>query len=208
MALRPSGRRDYLYPGHDRTPAAMALEAIPQALWFFLPAFVANPMAVVFGGGRPIDFSRTLRDGQRLFGDGKTWRGLVGGTLSGAFLGLLLTVPFNLFAPNSTWSFGSDGLAFAASGVLAFGALLGDLAGAFLKRRMHKPRGAKAPVLDQYDFVVGALLMSLTIYEWSVPRFFSGDAFLGLLAIILITPALHRAVNVIGFRIGQKREPW
>jgi len=73
---------------------------------------------------------------------------------------------------------------------------------------MHKPRGAKAPVLDQYDFVVGALMLSLAIPAWSIPRFFSGDALLGLLAIILITPALHRAVNVIGFQIGQKREPW
>ena len=186
----------------------MALEAIPQALWFFLPAFVANPMAVVFGGGTPIDFGRTLGDRERLFGDGKTWRGLLGGTFAGAFLGSLLTVPFNLFAPTSTWSFGSVGAAFGASAVLAFGALLGDLAGAFLKRRMHKPRGAKAPVLDQYDFVVGALILSLTIPGWSVPRFFSGDALLGLVAIILITPALHRAVNVIGFRIGQKQEPW
>jgi len=186
----------------------MALEAIPQALWFFLPAFVANPMAVVFGGGTPMDFGRTLRDGERLFGDGKTWRGLAGGTVSGAFLGLLLTVPINLFAPNSTWSFGSYGVALAASAVLAIGALLGDLTGAFLKRRMHKPRGAKAPVLDQYDFVVGALMLSLAIPAWSIPRFFSGDALLGLLVIILITPVLHRAVNVIGFRIGQKREPW
>ncbi len=175
----------------------MALEAIPQALWFFLPAFVANPTAVVFGGGTPMDFGRTLRDGERLFGDGKTWR-----------LGLLLSVPFNLVAPNSSWSFGSYGVAFAASAVLAFGALLGDLVGAFLKRRMHKARGAKAPVLDQYDFVVGALLLSLAIPWWSVVRLFSGDALLGLLAIILITPALHRAVNVIGYRIGQKREPW
>ena len=186
----------------------MVLEAIPQALWFFLPAFVANPMAVVFGGGTPIDFGRTLRDGQRLFGDGKTRRGLVGGTLSGAFLGLLLTAPFNLFAPNSTWSFGPVGVAFGASAVLAFGALLGDLAGAFLKRRMHKPRGAKAPALDQYDFVVGAILLSLTIAWWSVPRFFSGDAVLGLLAIIVITPALHRAVNIVGYRVGRKNEPW
>jgi CDP-2,3-bis-(O-geranylgeranyl)-sn-glycerol synthase len=186
----------------------MALEAIPQALWFFLPAFVANPMAVVFGGGTSIDFGRRLRDGERLFGDGKTWRGLVGGTVSGALLGFLLSVPFNVLAPTSTWSFGSYGGAFAVSAVLAFGALLGDLGGAFLKRRMRKPRGAKAPVLDQYDFVVGALLLSLAIPAWSVPRFFSGDALLGLLAIILITPALHRAVNVIGYRIGQKREPW
>jgi CDP-2,3-bis-(O-geranylgeranyl)-sn-glycerol synthase len=194
----------------------MALEAIPQALWFFLPAFVANPMAVVFGGGTPVDFGRTLRDGERLFGDGKTWRGLVGGTLSGALLGVLLSLPSDFIAPGSTWSFGfpastipaSLALAFGASAVLAFGALLGDLAGAFVKRRMHMARGTRAPGLDQYDFVVGGLLLSLAIPAWSVPRFFSADAIIGLFGIILITPALHRAVNVLGYRMGRKREPW
>src|SRR2546426_3358421 len=80
---------DYLYPGHEPTPAAMALEAIPQALWFFLPAFVANPMAVVFGGGTPIDFGRTLRDRERLFGDGKTWRGPPGGPPWGGVFGFV-----------------------------------------------------------------------------------------------------------------------
>src|SRR5256712_12499649 len=128
----------------------MALEAIPQALWFFLPAFAANPMAVVFGGGTPIDFRRTLRDGERLFGDGKTWRGLVGGTLSGAFLGFLLTVPINLFAPNSTWSFGSFGVAFGASAVLAFGAPPRELAGAVLQRPLPNTPRAQDPLLDQY----------------------------------------------------------
>jgi len=186
----------------------MALEAIAQALWFFLPAYVANPMAVVFGGGTPIDFGRTLRDGERLFGDGKTWRGLLGGTSSGALLGLVLAVPLNALAPESRWSFGPYADAFVASALLAFGALLGDLVGAFIKRRRHLPRGAKAPGLDQYDFVVGGLLLSLAIPTWSVPRFFSGDALLGLLAIIVITPALHRAVNVVGYRIGKKHEPW
>ncbi len=186
----------------------MAVEAIPQALWFFLPAFLANPMAVVWGGGTPMDFGRTLRDGERLFGDGKTWRGLVGGTLSGAFLGLLLSLPFSLVASAASWSFGSPAVAFGVSAVLAFGALLGDLAGGFVKRRLRKPRGAKAPGLDQYDFVAGGLLLSLVVPAWSVPRFFSGDAWLGLLAIILITPALHRAVNIVGYRMGRKHEPW
>ena len=194
----------------------MALEAIPQALWFFLPAFVANPSAVLWGGGTPMDFGRTLRDGERLFGDGKTWRGLVGGTLTGAVLGLLLFLPFALLNASSSWSFGqpasdvSSGavVAFVASAVLALGALLGDLVAAFLKRRMHKPRGAKAPGLDQYDFVAGALLTSLLVAGWSVPRFFSGDGWFGLLAIILITPALHRGVNILGYRMGKKHEPW
>src|SRR2546427_3960045 len=87
----------------------MALEAIPQALWFFLPAFVANPMAVVFGGGTPIDFGRILGDRERLFGDGKTWRGPRGGPVLGGVLGLLFTAPVHLFAPDFTWAFGSVG---------------------------------------------------------------------------------------------------
>jgi CDP-2,3-bis-(O-geranylgeranyl)-sn-glycerol synthase len=186
----------------------MALEAILQALWFFLPAYVANPMAVVWGGGTPMDFGKTLRDGERLLGNGKTWRGLIGGTLSGALLGLLLTLPFVLLDPASSWSFGAPLDAFLASALLAFGALMGDLVGAFIKRRTHKPRGAKAPGLDQYDFMIGGLLFSLLAAGWSVPRFFSGDAWFGLLAIILITPALHRSVNILGYRMGRKHEPW
>src|SRR2546429_9475735 len=77
----------------------MALEAIPQALWFFLPAFVANPMAVVFGGGTPIDFGRTLRDRERLFGDGKTWRGGVGGAVLGGVLGVVFDPAVHPFPP-------------------------------------------------------------------------------------------------------------
>lgn len=184
----------------------MALEAIPQAIWFFLPAYAANPLAVVFGGGTPIDFGRFLRDGERIFGDGKTWRGLAGGVASGIALSLLLSTLVAPVAPD--WSFGPAGEAAVASFVLAFGALLGDLMGAFIKRRRHLPRGAKAPGLDQYDFVAGALLASLVIREWSFPRFFEGEALLGLLAIILITPALHRIVNIAGHRMGKKREPW
>src|SRR2546430_7270747 len=201
-------RWGYLYPGFVRSATPVALEAIPQALWFFLPAFVANPFAVVFGGGAPIDGGRNLSDGQRIFGDGKTWRGLVGGTASSAIFGLLLSLPFDVLAPSSSWSFGPWAETLVAAAVLALGALLGDLAGAFVKRRWHLPRGAKASGLDQYDFVVGGLVLSLLIPSWSVPRFFSGDALLGLLAIIVITPALHRAVNLVGYRMGKKHEPW
>src|SRR3989442_5889159 len=102
----------------------MALEAIPQALWFFLPAFVANPMAVVFGGGTPIDFGRTLRDRERLFGDGKTWRGPLGGTVSGAVLGVPLTVPFDPLSTKFNRAFWSDGAAFPGSAGLSSSAVL------------------------------------------------------------------------------------
>src|SRR2546428_6457471 len=66
-----------------RSPPAMALEdvalAAGLAFWFLLPAYVANPMAVVFRGGTPLDLGRSVRGGRRVLGDGQTWRGVWGG---------------------------------------------------------------------------------------------------------------------------------
>src|SRR5665647_3184936 len=50
-----------------------------------LPAYLPNSFAAVFGGGKPIDGGRTLKDGRRIIGDGKTYRGL----FSGIFFGVL-----------------------------------------------------------------------------------------------------------------------
>src|SRR5439155_20883889 len=97
-------RWGYLYPGFVRSATPVALEAIPQALWFFLPAFVANPFAVVSGGGWPIDGGRRLSDGERLFGAGRTWRGLVGGRASGSYLVLFLSSPLHVLGLSSLWS--------------------------------------------------------------------------------------------------------
>ena len=68
---------------------AEAALAAALAFWSLLPAHAANPLAVVFGGGTPMDFGRSLRDGKRILGDGKTWRGFVGGAASGFVLGLV-----------------------------------------------------------------------------------------------------------------------
>ncbi|HET7324878.1 MAG TPA: CDP-archaeol synthase, partial [Halococcus sp.] len=65
------------------------VETVVVALWAMLPAYVPNNAAVVFGGDRPIDGGRTW-DESRVLGDGKTWRGTIGGTLAGAVLALFL----------------------------------------------------------------------------------------------------------------------
>ncbi|MDD1705711.1 MAG: CDP-archaeol synthase, partial [Methanoregulaceae archaeon] len=44
-----------------------------------MPAYVPNPVAAFLGGGRPIDGGNNFRDGRRIFGDGKTWRGFGAG---------------------------------------------------------------------------------------------------------------------------------
>jgi CDP-diglyceride synthetase len=40
---------------------------------------------------------------------------------------------------------------------------MGDLTGAFLKRRLNIPPGGLLPVVDQIDFIVGAILFSLLV---------------------------------------------
>ncbi|HUR62118.1 MAG TPA: CDP-2,3-bis-(O-geranylgeranyl)-sn-glycerol synthase [Candidatus Thermoplasmatota archaeon] len=73
----------------------MAWSSILQALWLFLPAYVAN-MSPVFVAKlvprwtAPIDGGRVGKDGQRILGPGKTWRGLVGATLAGGLTALLI----------------------------------------------------------------------------------------------------------------------
>src|SRR5574342_1096391 len=60
-----------------------------HALWLMLPAYAANPSAQLTGGGLPIDFGKTARDGKPLLGPGKTWRGFLGGVLGAMFVGSL-----------------------------------------------------------------------------------------------------------------------
>ncbi|MFQ6012796.1 MAG: CDP-2,3-bis-(O-geranylgeranyl)-sn-glycerol synthase [Thermoplasmata archaeon] len=186
----------------------MVLLTLLLAFWFFLPAYVANPAAVLAGGGRPVDFGVVLRDKRRLFGDGKTWRGLLGGGLVGVALGTLMwasALPF----PGTPFSYGPFPVSLGIITALSFGALLGDLLGSFLKRRWGVPQGQKAPILDQYDFVIGAFLITgLAFPAWVAMHYLVGPAALGMALIIIVTPPLHRAINLLGYRIGKKEVPW
>jgi CDP-2,3-bis-(O-geranylgeranyl)-sn-glycerol synthase len=48
--------------------------------------------------------------------------------------------------------------------LLSLGALFGDLFGAFLKRRMGFAPGELLPVVDQIDFIIGAILFSIPLH--------------------------------------------
>jgi CDP-2,3-bis-(O-geranylgeranyl)-sn-glycerol synthase len=176
--------------------------ALVTAVWSMLPAYVPNNAAVLAGGGRPIDGGRQL-GGRRLLGDGKTWRGTAAGWLAGIALALVLN---RLEAPSA------DLLAvslptFPLAVVLALplGAMVGDIAASFLKRRTGRARGAPFPGIDQLDFVVGALaLAALADFAW-----FTDVFTLPVLAVVLlVTPILHVATNAIAYALGLKDEPW
>lgn len=165
---------------------------IVQAIWLMLPAYTANPMAVVFGGGTPIDLGKKWIDGKRILGDGKTFRGLIGGTICGVIMGVIQM----MFSPVFTLS---------VVITLSLGALLGDIAKSFIKRRLGYVRGARMPIVDQLDFVAGAWLLTYVLQpEWFIKNFNS----IIIVTVVFITPVLHRLTNILGYHLKVKKEPW
>lgn len=175
---------------------------VATAFWAMLPAYVPNNVAVLAGGGRPIDGGREWR-GARVLGDGKTWRGTAVGTAAGVGLALLL----NAIVDPVGATVGVDLPSFdlrAAVG-LAFGAMCGDVGASFLKRRSGRERGAAFPGLDQLDFVAGALLLAFLVAPGWATAVFSLPV---VAAVVVITPVLHVATNVVAYALGVKNEPW
>ena len=178
------------------------IEVVAVAFWAILPAYVPNNVAVLAGGGRPIDGGRTW-NGRRVLGDGKTWRGTAAGILAGVALALLL----NVLRPVATDALGFPFPAFPllAALALAAGAMLGDMTASFLKRRTGRERGAAFPGLDQYDFLVVALLLTALV----APAWFGATFTLRAIVVLFVmTPALHLLTNGIAYLLGLKSEPW
>jgi len=186
---------------------------ILQALWLILPAYIANGSAVLVGGGKPVDFGKNWRDGKRILGDGKTWRGLFAGAFVGMTGGFGLAVAAKYIAMSDFAFIGlSDFEGFPLMIViifsLCFGALLGDIIESFFKRRIGRDRGQDWIPFDQLDFIVGALVLCLII-SWilqisglsSVNWFFKSFSIWHILVIVVITPFFHIFANFVNRRI-------
>lgn len=176
------------------------------ALWFILPAYVANALAVVFSGGPPIDLGKFFVDGKRIFGDGKTVGGFIGGVAMGVTVGWVQVIvsPLLLKVISIYYIIGLHEVFLIHASLLrgfllSFGAMSGDLVGSFVKRRLGLERGAPAPLLDQLDFLLGAIMFTSVI----------GSLQLKYIAILLIiTPLMHLSANIAGYMLKLKKEPW
>jgi len=197
----------------------MRYEIVLQALWLILPAYVANASAVLVGGGTPVDFGKNWRDGRRILGDGKTWRGLFSGAFMGMIVGFGLSVAAKSIAPTEYNVINFENLDFMGFPLmipivfsLCFGALLGDIVESFFKRRIGKERGQDWFVFDQLDFIVGALFLSLfvstllqifgfTSYNWFL-RVFS---VWHILVLLILTPFFHIFANFINKKLRRSK---
>jgi len=178
---------------------ASLIYEIAYALWFILPAYIANAFPVIFGGGLPIDMGKKLSDGKPVFGSHKTVRGFIAGLIAGMLTSMVQT----LVLPNSRFldfvlPFQFNML---VGSMIAFGALVGDLVHSFIKRRIGLVEGSPLPVADQLDFVLGAILFSLPVSA-------SPPHLLTLALVIVITPPIHLFTNFVAYILGVKKTPW
>jgi CDP-2,3-bis-(O-geranylgeranyl)-sn-glycerol synthase len=181
---------------------------IGLALWIGLPAWIANSMPVIFGGGRPIDGGRLFRDGYRILGDGKTVRGFVAGVICGTLTALAqyIAAPFVRTGMENYLIVTSEMDAILFMGVLAgfmlsLGTLVGDLIGSFAKRRASLRSGAPSPVLDQLGFIIMALI-------FAAPFFAPPPSYPAVAVLLLMTLLVHYISNVGGYLLGIKEHPW
>lgn len=176
------------------------LIACLTTLYFILPAYFSNGSGLLFGGGTPVDFGKSDSKGNRWIGDGVTWRGLVAGTIVGmitgavqGFLAPMILANFGQYIITPIVTDVSSGILIGF--LLGFGALLGDALGSFLKRRMGIGRGKPAPILDQLDFIIVALILVSFAVELNL---------LTVVIALILTLVIHLATNTGAYLLGLK----
>ena len=82
---------------------------------------------------------------------------------------------------------------------MGFGALTGDLAKSFFKRRIGIKPGAKFIPFDQMDFVLGAFIFTVPVFAWTLKIF---------IASLLLSLVLDVIVNHAAFWLKIRNEKW
>ena len=114
-------------------------------------------------------------------GNGVTIRGSLSGIACGVVAGVLLHMDLLLVF------------------LLSSGAIAGDAAGSFIKRRLNMEQGTPAPVLDQLNFVAGGILFASLVKP--IPLRW-------ILILFVLTPFGHLLVNKTGYLLHMKDVPW
>jgi len=181
-----------------------------SCVYFFLPAYLANMTPPLVRNARmfdflarPVDFGKTWRR-KRIFGDHKTWRGVAAALAVGTGVALLQwwLYKFGWAAELSLLDYKSVNLwAFAL--LMSGGVVVGDLAAAFIKRRLNLPPGAPFMPWDQTNYVIG----SYVFLEPYVGRYLAGDMLVWG-TVFVMTFFIHLLFNRFGYDLGLHKAKW
>lgn len=177
------------------------------ALWFFLPAGLANTAPVAANRipylrdfKAPLDFGKHWRD-KRILGANKTWRGL----LFGIFIGILTVWLQQLCFESFSWAQTvSQDVNYSAvnpvvlGSLFGAGALFGDALESFFKRRFSVEPGESWFPFDQSDYIIGGLLASSLVVPLSLQQY---------VVVFVIWFCMHLLSVYIGYMLGVRDKP-
>jgi len=200
-----------------------ALAIMGLSFFILVPAFATNGMMVLVGSIKnirrfPIDNGKTFKDGERIFGEGKSWNGFIGGWITGFLISAAICWFFFLKIAEAemysgfkfidqdyilNFSFGLYPLTSAkywlSQFFIALGSPVGDLIGSFFKRRKKVKRGEVYLFWDQNDFIIISSLIACIWYPYT---------WYFWIFVLLITPILTALANWVGYLMGKKDVPW
>ncbi len=183
------------------------IQDILFAIWFLLPAGIANLVPVVAAKlpwlrnfDAPIDGGMKFK-GHELLGPHKTWRGIIVGVIAATFV---LWIQQVLAAQYDWTEFVTGGIDYSAlplfilGPLFAIGALGGDAVESFFKRRLNIKSGGTWVPFDQLDYIIGSVLISLFFVILTPWQY---------LWIFVIWFLLHVSTTYIGYKLGLKDDP-
>jgi len=83
--------------------------------------------------------------------------------------------------------------------ILGFGALFGDLAKSFVKRRLNRKDGARFVPWDQLDYVLGIVVFSILIRPMSLFM---------VVILLVLGPFLSMLATRLGYALKLREEKW
>jgi hypothetical protein len=203
-------------PGTGRETAwqrtSSALAELPRIAYLFLPLTggallvgICTRFNWMPGLAWPVDRGLTIR-GHRLFGDNKTFRDVLAGTLGTALAMVLQGMVLHLFGPARALEY----VDYSRLPLLRLGLLLGltrmlsELPNSYAKRQLDIPPGHLAKgrwaavfyVLDHLDYLHGSWIVLAGLVNVTVSR---------VLVSTLVVFAAHHVASALGYWLGMRR---
>ena len=182
--------------------------------YFILPLVLAGVTNMLFVKlpvlnflNTPLDNEKLYKDGKRIFGKNKTWKGFIGMIVfSSLYMGL-----FKLTYLHFSWAQKLSLIDYSTFNGWLMGALWGlgyvvfELPNSFIKRRMDIAPGKQAngfkgalfTFIDQCDSVIGCIIFSLFFYR---------PTFSEMVILFSIGTGMHYLINIILYFVGLKKQ--
>jgi len=159
----------------------------PELLQLLLLIIIANGSPVLIrevinnNFSLALDLGKKLPDKKRIFGDSKTWRGIVAALVSTTIV---------------AWLLGYH----AETGLLvAIYAITGDLFSSFIKRRLAMQPSSMAPLLDQVPESLFPALMLMETFNLDISS---------VVLLVLIFVIVELVLSRILYRWGMRKHPY